>query len=190
MLSTLAALRDQTGLDIGPYHWGTLYDMLGYSASGSVIDYFNTPDVIGGYGFATELTAGGLVNRFVHVPLLNQVHVDAIRAINTTMFKQALDPVRFTYTVGGRAAYLFDPQRVRSDDSNGVGFAGDPDDARVATYGQRRVRRDTHEVLHGPQRRRRSTADVGARTRHRGHPKCPRRLRHHRRGQRRASRAG
>jgi hypothetical protein len=137
VLDTLAALREATGLDIGPYHWGTLYDMLGYSASGSVIDYFNTPDLIGGYGFATELTAGGLANRFVYVPLLNQVHVDSIRAINTTMFKQALDPRQFTYTVGGRVGYLFDPQRIRSDDADGVGFAGDEDDPRVKIYEQR-----------------------------------------------------
>ena len=37
VLSDLEELRASTGQDLGAYHWGTLYDMLGYSASGSMI---------------------------------------------------------------------------------------------------------------------------------------------------------
>ena len=62
VLSDLEDLRASTGQDIGAYHWGTLYDMLGYSASGSMIDYYNTADGVNGTGFATELTAGREVN--------------------------------------------------------------------------------------------------------------------------------
>ncbi|MGH2837309.1 MAG: M14 family zinc carboxypeptidase, partial [Thermoleophilaceae bacterium] len=42
VLGDLEDLRESTGQDLGSYHWGTLYDMLGYSASGSMIDYYNT----------------------------------------------------------------------------------------------------------------------------------------------------
>ena len=41
-LTEVQLLADATGADAGAYHWGTLYDMLGYSASGSLIDYYNT----------------------------------------------------------------------------------------------------------------------------------------------------
>ena len=66
--------------------------MLGYSASGSLIDYYNTADGNDGTGFATELTAGTEVNCLTFPGALDQVWVDSIRAINYTMFRQAIDP--------------------------------------------------------------------------------------------------
>ncbi len=62
VLGDLEDLRASTGQDLGSYHWGTLYDMLGYSASGSMIDYYNTANGVNGTGFATELTVGREVN--------------------------------------------------------------------------------------------------------------------------------
>lgn len=126
ILDTLALLNEQTGLDIGPYHWGTLYDMLGYSASGSVIDYYNTPELLDGFGFATEMTLSNVnsLHQLGYLSVLNQLHVDSVRAINYTMFQQALDPVQFTYEVGGDVAYVFDPLRIRHDDANGIGYDG------------------------------------------------------------------
>ena len=120
VLRELGTLNEQTGQDMGPYHWGTLYDMLGYSASGSLIDYYNTVEGLNGWGFATELTAGTEVNLVTHPGLMNQVWVDSIRAINYTMFQQAVKPKRFTYKVGGRTGYVFDPDVVT--DKDGVGF--------------------------------------------------------------------
>ncbi|MGH3118472.1 MAG: M14 family zinc carboxypeptidase [Gaiellales bacterium] len=122
ILAQLKQLQDATGQNLGPYEWGTLYDMLGYSASGSMIDYYNTFDGVDGYGFATELTAGQQVNTVAYPALLNQVHVDSVRAINYTMFKQAIDPIQFTYDIGGKVAYVFDPERIRHDDANGEGY--------------------------------------------------------------------
>ncbi len=133
----LEALNDATGQDMGAYHWGTLYDMLGYSASGSLIDYYNTFDTIDGWGFATELTAGFAVNMALHGQLLNQVYVDSIRAINYTMFRQAVTPKRFTFKVGGRAAYVFDPDVITHNDANGPGFY---DPAAVPQVSQRPYR--------------------------------------------------
>jgi hypothetical protein len=54
--------------------------------------------------------------------MVNQIYVDSIRAINYTMFRQAVDPKRFTYKVGGRAAYVWDPKVISSSDKNGAGF--------------------------------------------------------------------
>lgn len=122
ILDQLKELQDQTGQDLGPYHWGTLYDMLGYSASGSMIDYYNTFDGVDGWGFATELTAGQQNNTIAYPALLNQIHVDSIRGINYTMFKQAIDPKQFTFAVGGRVAYVTDPERITHDDANGSGY--------------------------------------------------------------------
>ncbi len=119
--TALGTLRDATGQDLGPYHWGTLYDMLGYSASGSGIDYYNTPELVGGTGFATELTVGREVNWAAYTGALNQVWVDAIRAINYTMFRQAVDRKQFTYDVGGKAAYIFDPKVITDADADGAG---------------------------------------------------------------------
>ena len=120
-LSDMESLRG-LGLDAGAYHWGTLYDMLGYSASGSWIDYYNTADALNGTGFATELTAGTEVNWLTFPAQLDQVWIDSIRAINYTMFRQAVDRKRFTYKVGGRAAYVFDPDVIRHDDANEAGY--------------------------------------------------------------------
>jgi len=122
VLQQLKQIQDGTGQDIGPYHWGTLYDMLGYSASGSLIDYYNTVDEVAGTGFATELTVGTETAFAAHPMLLNQVWVDEIRAINYTMFKHAVDRKTFTFPVGGNAAYVFDPERIRHDDANGSGY--------------------------------------------------------------------
>ncbi len=131
VLENLQQLNEASGQDAGSYHWGTLYDMLGYSASGSLIDYYNTVNGVGGSGFATELTAGQGANFATYVPLQNQIFVDSIRAINYTMFRQAVDRQDFTYEVGGEVAYLFDPEVVTSDDTNGVGHVPDPEIGEV-----------------------------------------------------------
>ncbi|MFN2525220.1 MAG: M14 family zinc carboxypeptidase [Actinomycetota bacterium] len=120
--NALAEFNARTGQDMGAYHWGTLYDMLGYSASGSLIDYYNTESLTDGWGFATELTAGFGANTATHGQMLNQIYVDSIRAINYTMFQQAVYPKRFTFKVGSKAAYVFDPEVIRHDDENGPGF--------------------------------------------------------------------
>ena len=122
VLSTLETLNDVTGQDLGAYHWGTLYDMLGYSASGSMIDYYNTADGLDGTGYATELTVGNEVNMAVWGRYLAQLWVDLIRAINDTMLKQALIQQRYVFPVGGRVAYVHDPDVVRHDDANGSGY--------------------------------------------------------------------
>jgi hypothetical protein len=121
VLQQLQTVGTVTGEDVGPYHWGTLYDMLGYSASGSLIDYYNTVSTTDGYGFATELTLGKTVagNTATYDPLRNQVWVDSIRAINFEMFRQAVDVKRFTFPVGTKAAYVFDPAVVTSKDGEG-----------------------------------------------------------------------
>ena len=127
VLQQLEQARGVTGGDLGPYHWGTLYDMLGYSASGSLIDYYNTADGNGGYGFATELTLGKTVagNLAVWDPLRAKVWVDSIRAINYEMFRQALTPVDHVFPVGSRTAYVFDPEVERPDDADGAGYDGE-----------------------------------------------------------------
>ncbi len=121
----------------GAYHWGTLYDILGYSASGSGIDYYNTPGEIEGTGFATELSYANQqgASQFTYFAPLNQIWTDSVRAINYTMFRQAIDPVEFTYELPGEVGYLFDPERIRHDDENGVGNdLGDPGGFGQAPY--------------------------------------------------------
>ena len=120
-LTELEAVAEAIGADAGAYHWGTLYDMLGYSASGSLIDYYNTFDGVDGTGYATELTAGQHVNELQHGRELVQVWVDSIRAINFTMLQQALIEETFTFPVPGRTAYVHDPALVTDTDANGVG---------------------------------------------------------------------
>ncbi|HVM19779.1 MAG TPA: M14 family zinc carboxypeptidase [Egibacteraceae bacterium] len=132
VLDTLEQLNQATGGRVAPYRWGTLYDILGYSASGSLIDYYNTPTELGGVGgtgFATELSVSNIPagNAITYSGLANQVWVDSVRAINNTMFTQAIDPVEFTFPVGGNVAYVFDPEVVTDDDENGVGFEGTPE---------------------------------------------------------------
>lgn len=120
VLKQFQAVGDGTGQDIGAYHWGTLYDMLGYSASGSLIDYYNTADGLDGTGYATELTAGQHVNTATFGGLLAQVWVDSIRAINFTMLKQSLIDKRYVFPVGGKVAYVYDPAVVTSADGTGA----------------------------------------------------------------------
>ena len=112
VLDELGTLNEQTGQDMGPYHWGTLYDMLGYSASGSLIDYYNTARRFERLGFRDRAHRRHRSQHACSPGLMNQVWVDSIRAINFTMFQQAVEPKRFTYKVGGRAAYVFDPEVV------------------------------------------------------------------------------
>jgi hypothetical protein len=153
VLSTIEELNKATGGEIKPYEWGTLYDILGYSASGSGIDYYNTPTSINGTGFATEMTASNLPasNRFTHPGLVNQMWVDSTRAINYTMFKDAIAPPEVTFPVGGKAAYIHDASVVANDDFNGMGvgnapdkipanFTGDKDPATFSDYRVTRMR--------------------------------------------------
>ena len=123
VLDAIEALNQATGGAVRPYEWGTLYDILGYSASGSGIDYYNTPGVVNGTGFATEMTASNLPfsNTATHPGLVNQMWVNSVRAINYTMFRDALAPIEVTFPVGGRVAYVHDPARVRHDDADGFG---------------------------------------------------------------------
>ena len=121
VLQQMQAAGEASNGDVGPYHWGTLYDMLGYSASGSLIDYYNTAGTTDGYGFATELTLGKTVagNALTYDPVRNQIWVDSIRAINFEMFRQAVDVQRFTFPVGTKTAYVHDPAVVTSKDGEG-----------------------------------------------------------------------
>ena len=137
VLSTLQAIGASSGADAGAYHWGTLYDMLGYSASGSLIDYYNTADGLNGTGYATEVTAGQHVNTLTYGTVLTQAWVDSMRAINFTMLKQALVQKRYTFPVGGDAGYVYDPDVVRSSD--GTGEATDADE-QVAPYAVTRMK--------------------------------------------------
>lgn len=132
----------QAGMDeAGAYRWGTLYDILGYSASGSGIDYYNTPGVVEGVGFATEVTAGNQVaaNRFTYSGVLNQLWVDSIRAINMAMFKEALAGLagerNFSFELDGDVAYVLDPERITHDDANGRGHdLGNPGGHELQPY--------------------------------------------------------
>ena len=122
VLDVLQELNTLTGGAVRPYEWGTLYDILGYSASGSGIDYYNTPGVVDGTGFATEMTASNAPYNFAsHPHLLNQMWVDSVRAINYTMMRDAVNPLEYTFPVGGNAAYVFDPAVVTHSDANGFG---------------------------------------------------------------------
>ncbi len=128
-LAQIQALNGVTGVDAGAYHWGTLYDMLGYSASGSLIDYYNTTDGLNGTGYATEVTAGQHVNTATYGGLLTQVWVDSMRAINFTMLKQALVKKTYSFPVGGSVGYVFDPEVITSKDGRGpMTDAGKPYD--------------------------------------------------------------
>lgn len=137
----------EAGMDeAGGYRWGTLYDILGYSASGSGIDYYNTPGKVEGVGFATEVTAGKQLaaNRYSYSGVLNQLWVDSIRAINMAMFKEALevnDGARdFEFALDGDIAYVDDPERITHDDANGRGNdLGNPGGHQLEPYDVSRI---------------------------------------------------
>lgn len=142
-LAEAQVIADATGIDAGAYHWGTLFDMLGYSASGSLIDYYNTAGGLDGSGYATELTAGQHVNSASFSQALTQVWVDAIRAINSTMLKQAPLERGFTFPVGTRTAYVDDPAVVTDGDGEGyVRKAGETLPQRPYTASRMRFLRD------------------------------------------------
>lgn len=122
VLDVLQELNMLTDGAVRPYEWGTLYDILGYSASGSGIDYYNTPGVVNGTGFATEMTASNNPYNFAtHPHLLNQMWVNSVRAINYTMMRDAVNPPSVEFPVGGKAAYVFDPAVVTDADADGFG---------------------------------------------------------------------
>jgi hypothetical protein len=130
-LESIETLNGLTGGAVQPYEWGTLYDILGYSAAGSGIDYYNTPtdlhpDVpgIGGVGFATEMTASNLPfsNILTHPGPVNQMWVDTTRAIVYAMFKTAIAGTTYTFPVPEGVAYVEDPVPTSSDDEDGFGI--------------------------------------------------------------------
>lgn len=126
VLGVLQQLNELTDGAVRPYEWGTLYDILGYSASGSGIDYYNTPGVVEGTGFATEMTASNAPYNFAtHPHLLNQMWVDSTRAINYTMMRNAVEPPSFKFKVGSKTGYVFDPAVVTDKDANGFGPGND-----------------------------------------------------------------
>jgi hypothetical protein len=129
-LESIEALNQATGGAVQPYEWGTLYDILGYSAAGSGIDYYNTPtdlhpDVagVGGTGFATEMTASNLPfsNILTHPGLVNQMWVDTTRAINYAMFKTAIADTAYAFPVPEGVGYVVDPVPTSSADVDGFG---------------------------------------------------------------------
>jgi hypothetical protein len=153
VLSDLEDLRASTGQDLGSYHWGTLYDMLGYSASGSMIDYYNTADGLNGTGFATELTVGREVNWLAYPAALNQVWVDSIRAINYTMFQHAVDRKDFTFPVATKAAYVYDPAVITDDDANGAGPLDAGEEQQPYRVTRMRFFKDLNEYASRPLKR-------------------------------------
>jgi len=138
VLDVIEQINQTTDGAVRPYEWGTLYDILGYSASGSGIDYYNTPGKVAGTGYATEMTGATVaLNWGIHPALVNQMWVNSVRAINYSLMRDAVDPPSFTFPVGGEAAFVFDPSVVTDGDENGFGpgnesipdnFTGNRDD--------------------------------------------------------------
>ena len=125
----------------GGYRWGTLYDILGYSACGSGIDYYNTPGRGEGSGFATELTVGQAdgANRFTLLPRPQPGLGRLDPSDQLTMFRRRWPTAAASslFELGADVAYLFDPERItqrRRERPSATTSPGNPGGLGLAPY--------------------------------------------------------
>lgn len=95
--------------------WGTVWDTIAYTTTGSLGDWINSPLGLGGDGIDNEMSLSHISNcgtGSCFIPDAEQLHVDGNKSLIYSMVNYALKPEDTTFRVPGSVAYVRSPKLV------------------------------------------------------------------------------
>ncbi|MHB1242513.1 MAG: CARDB domain-containing protein [Gaiellaceae bacterium] len=95
--------------------WGTVWDTIAYTTTGSLGDWINSPLGLGGDGIDNEMSLSHISNcgtGSCFVPDAEQLHVDGNKSLIYSMVNYGLKPEDTTFRVPGSVAYVRSPKVV------------------------------------------------------------------------------
>ncbi len=96
--------------------WGTVWDTIAYTVTGALGDWMDSQIGLDADGIDNEMSLSHLSNCGVgtcYLPDAEQLHVDGNKSLVYAMIHYTLTPEDTTFDYAGRAAYLFNPDRIR-----------------------------------------------------------------------------
>jgi uncharacterized repeat protein (TIGR01451 family) len=98
--------------------WGTVWDTIDYTVTGSLGDWIDSPLGLGADGIDNEMSFSHLSNcgtGTCYEPGFEQLHVDGNKSLVYSMVNFTLLPEDTTFKASGKIGYVFNPKRIKSD---------------------------------------------------------------------------
>ncbi len=100
--------------------WGTVWDTIDYTVTGSLGDWIDSPLGLGADGIDNEMSFSHLINcgtGTCYLPDFEQLHVDGNKSLVYSMVNFSLLPEDTRFRVPGKVAYVFNPKVLENDGS-------------------------------------------------------------------------
>jgi uncharacterized repeat protein (TIGR01451 family) len=98
--------------------WGTVWDTIGYTTTGSFGDWIDSPLGLDADGIDNEMSFSHLINCGVgscYLADYEQLHIDGNKSLIYAMVNFTLQPEDTTFSVPGKVGYVFNPKRLVND---------------------------------------------------------------------------
>jgi hypothetical protein len=98
--------------------WGTVWDTIGYTTTGSLGDWIDSPLGLDADGIDNEMSFSHLINCGVgscYLADFEQLHIDGNKSLVYAMINFTLQPEDTRFDVPGKVGYVFDPKRLTND---------------------------------------------------------------------------
>jgi hypothetical protein len=98
--------------------WGTVWDTIGYTTTGSFGDWIDSPLGLDADGIDNEMSFSHVINCGVGSCYLGdyeQLHIDGNKSLIYAMVNFTLQPEETTFSVPGKVGYVFNPKRLVND---------------------------------------------------------------------------
>jgi hypothetical protein len=114
--------------------WGTVWDTIDYTTTGSFGDWINSPLGLDADGIDNEMSLSHISNCGVgscYADDAEQLHVDGNKSLVYAMVNYTLLPEDTTFRAPGKVGYVFDPRRLQSDGNPAPTNPGLPTQAAI-----------------------------------------------------------
>ncbi len=98
--------------------WGTVWDTIGYTTTGSFGDWIDSPLGLDADGIDNEMSFSHISNcgtGSCYLTDFEQLHVDGNKSLIYGMVNYSLKPEDTTFEAPGKVGYVFDPRVLRND---------------------------------------------------------------------------
>jgi hypothetical protein len=96
--------------------WGTVYDTINYTVTGSLGDWLDSPFGIGADGLDNEMAFSHLDRNIVFDPQGEQLHVDGNKGLIYAQLASMLNPPDQRYTAPGLKGYVANTRKTRKEE--------------------------------------------------------------------------
>jgi uncharacterized repeat protein (TIGR01451 family) len=103
--------------------WGTVWDTINYTVTGSLGDWIDSPLGLGADGIDNEMSFSHLSNcgtGSCYLTDFEQLHIDGNKSLIYSMVNFTLQPEDTTFRAPGKIGYVFNPKRLANSGSGGT----------------------------------------------------------------------